>query len=49
MLNKAIAFFPGLRVIGLLILKLEALPFPDPLAEENKRMDASAHYGKLYY
>lgn len=44
MLNKAISFLPALRVIGLLILKRETEPFPDPLAEEKQKMDASAHY-----
>lgn len=47
MLNKAISFFPALRVMGLLIMKRGIVPFPDPLAEEKHKLDASAHYGIL--
>lgn len=34
MLNRAISFFPALRVMGLINLKGETVPFPEPLAEK---------------
>lgn len=45
MLNKATSFLPALSEMGFFILKRGTVPFPDPLAEEKHKLDASDHYG----
>lgn len=46
MLNKAISFFPALRVMGRINLKRGTVPFPEPVAE-NKNGGPFGKSGKI--